>query len=370
MGVHLLADNYPGQGLFARGLPSRIVCRHPFQHLAAGSIFFATALPFNQHERIVNRTAISSMQEGQHFDQSFRAADKQLRVNRQGGKYIVIRLADRSGTLAGMLWNADEDLFSSFDRGDFIRCKGRTQVHNGALQAIVSEISKLDAADVDPEDFERFDAQKSDQLVTRLKELIGGICNVHLRQLGEAYLADEALMSKLRLAPAAVSNHHAYPGGLLAHTIDLMELSCLIAPRYPQLDGELLMVGAFLHDLGKMEELAFDGELTYTDRGQMIGHIVIGIQMLGEKIARLDGEPFPEELRLHLEHLVVSHHGQLEFGSPRLPLTLEALALHHIDNLDAKMAAFTNIIETDVAADGNWTNYTPSIGRKLWKKRD
>ena len=321
----------------------------------------------------MNRTPILDFVEGQQFEQPFRAADKQLRVNRQGGKYILMRLADRSGTIAAMLWNADEKIFESFDRGDYVLVRGRTQIHNGALQAIASDVTRLNPADVDPADFERFDADKSEKLIARLSELIKGIPNIHLRKLGEAYLADDALMAKLRCAAAAVSNHHAYPGGLLAHTVDLMEIAQLIAPRYPQLDGDLLMFGAFLHDLGKLEELTCGEQISYTDRGQMIGHIMIGVQMLGEKIAALNalgGDQFPDVLRLHLEHMIVSHHGQLEFGSPKVPLTLEAIALHHIDNLDAKMAAFTNIIDTDVAVDGNWTNYNPSIGRKLWKRRD
>jgi len=196
--------------------------------------------------------------------------------------------------------------------------------------------------------------------------------NVHLRRLGEAYLSDDDFMAKLTVGAAAVSNHHAYPGGLLQHSLDLMELARVIGPRYPQLDVDLLTFGAFLHDLGKIEELSAGGEVSYTDRGQMVGHIVIGVQMLGEKIASVEksGEAFPSDLRLQLEHLIVSHHGKIEFGSPKLPVTLEAVALHHLDNLDAKLASYTSVIEADVAADGNWTNYNPSIGRKLWKKRD
>ena len=317
----------------------------------------------------MNRTPILELTDGQQLEQPFRAADKQLRVNRQGGKYILLRLADRTGVIAGMLWNADERIFDSFDRGDFVFCRGRTQIHNGALQVIVSDIERMDPTEVDVAEFDRFDAAASKQLEERLQELIGQLRNVNLRRLGAAYLADEDLMTKLKTAAAAVSNHHAYPGGLLRHTIDLMELSVLVAPRYPQLDGELLMFGAFLHDLGKVDELASGGEISYTDRGQMVGHIVIGIQMLGEKIASLGGEPFPDELRLHLEHMIVSHHGQIEFGSPKLPVTLEAVALHHLDNLDAKLSSYTSVIDADVAADGNWTNYNPSIGRKLWKKQ-
>ncbi len=320
----------------------------------------------------MNRTNILDLSDGQQLEQSFQAADKQLRVNRQGGKYILLRLSDRTGVIAGMLWNADERIFDSFERGDYVLCRGRTQVHNGNLQVIVTHIQRLDPSDVDIAEFERFDAENSEKLRARLAEIMGEMKNVHLRRLGQAYLNDDDFMAKLTVAAAAVSNHHAYPGGLLQHSLDLMELACLIGPRYPQLDVELLMFGAFLHDLGKTEELSAGGEVSYTDRGQMVGHIVIGVQMLGEKIASLEstGEAFPKDLRLQLEHLIVSHHGQIEFGSPKLPVTLEAVALHHLDNLDAKLASYTSVIEADVAADGNWTNYNPSIGRKLWKKRD
>ncbi len=322
----------------------------------------------------MNRTPVLELADGQQLEQSFRAADKQLRVNRQGSKYILLRLADRTGVIAGMLWNADERLFDSFDRGDYVFCRGRTQVHNGALQVIVQSLERMDPSEVDAADFERFDAAESDRLLARLGELLGGLRNVYLRRLGEAFLGDSSLMARLKVAAAAVSNHHAYPGGLLRHTVDMIELTQLIAPRYPQLDGELLMMGALLHDLGKIDEMSASGEISYTDRGQLVGHIVIGVQMLSEKIASVDaefdGDPFPTELRFHLEHMIISHHGQLEYGSPKLPVTLEAVALHHIDNLDAKIASYTSVIESDVAADGNWTNYTPSIGRKLWKKRE
>ena len=190
--------------------------------------------------------------------------------------------------------------------------------------------------------------------------------------MGNAFLCDESFVAKLRLATAAVSNHHAYPGELLRHTVDLMEVCQFLGPRYPGVDTELLMFGAFLHDLGKIAEISASGELSYTDRGQLVGHIVIGVQMLGDAIVAFEedaDEDFPNDLRLQLEHLIVSHHGQLEFGSPRLPATLEAIALHHIDNLDAKITSFTSLIESDLTNNENWTNYHPSIGRKLWKKQ-
>lgn len=318
-----------------------------------------------------SRTLVNELSDGQSVDQSFRLADKQIRVNRQGGKYLLLKLGDRSGTIVAMLWNADDSDFDKLQRGGYVHCVGRTQVHQGALQVILSAIEELDQGQVDPEDYDQFDAGAADEALATLRELLGSLRNVHLRRLADAFFADDSFTTKLRTATAAVSNHHAYPGGLIRHTVDLIELCRFVGPRYERLDTELLMFGAFLHDLGKMEEISGSGELSYTDRGQLVGHIVIGIQMLGDAIGRCEqesDEPFPAELRLQLEHLIVSHHGQLEFGSPRLPATLEAIALHHIDNLDAKITSFTSLIEADLTNNENWTNYFPSIGRKLWKK--
>lgn len=317
------------------------------------------------------RTLINELSDGQTIDQPFRLADKQIRLNRQGGKYLLLKLADRSGSIVAMMWNAEDSDYERIRRGGYVHGVGRTQIHQGVLQVILTAIDDVDDAVVDPGDFDQFDASAADQALASLRGLLENLRNVHLRKLAEAFFADEAFLAKLRLATAAVSNHHAYPGGLIRHTVDLMELCQFIGPRYPRIDTELLMFGAFLHDLGKIEEIASSGELTYTDRGQLVGHIVIGIQMLGEAIDAYEddtGEAFPEDLRLQLEHLIVSHHGQLEFGSPRLPATLEAIALHHIDNLDAKVTSFTSLIEADLTNNENWTNYHPSIGRKLWKK--
>ncbi len=317
----------------------------------------------------MSRTPINELVEHQTVSQSFQAADKQIRVNRQGGKYLLLKLADRTSTISAMVWNADERIFDSFNRGDFIHCDGRTQVHNGNLQLILTEVQRMDPAEVDLADFDRFDAGKSDRLCEQLTELLGGLKDVHLRRLAMAFINDAEFMDRFRIAAAAVSNHHAYPGGLLQHTVDMIELAQMIGPRYPQVDTELLMTGAFLHDIGKVEELSSGGVICYTDRGQLVGHLIIGVQMLGEKITDLEntGELFPMEVRRHLEHMILSHHGQLEYGSPKIPLTLEAILLHQIDSLDAKMAAAVTVIESDVAADGHWTNYNPAMGRKLWK---
>ena len=320
----------------------------------------------------MTRIAINELSDNVSVEQAFQATDKQLRVNRQGGKYILLKLSDRSGTISGMVWNADERMFESFHRGDYIFCRGRTQLHNGNLQIIVTELNRLSADDVDLSDFDRFDSKLAEKLIDRLSTLLTGLHNVHLRRLAKAFLDDADFVSKLQIAPAAINNHHAYPGGLLQHTVDLIEIAQTIGPRYKGLDVELLMFGAFLHDLGKIDEITSGGESTYTDRGQLIGHLVIGVQMLDEKIRVLKIEcdhEVPIELQTQLQHLILSHHGLLEFGSPRIPHTLEAIALHHIDNLDAKMAAALAIIDADVSGSEYWTNYHPGIGRKLWKPK-
>ncbi|MEL6105242.1 MAG: HD domain-containing protein, partial [Planctomycetota bacterium] len=285
-------------------------------------------------------------------------------------KYLFLKLADRSGTIVGMMWNVEDSDCDRFTRGEYVLGSGRTQVHQGALQVILTKLDPLPESEIDPADFDAFNAAAAEACLERARELLGGFRNVHLRALATEFLSDQSFLSQLRTATAAVNNHHAYPGGLIQHTVDMMELCALIGPRYQRVDTELLIFGAFLHDLGKVHEISSSGELSYTDRGQLVGHIVIGIQMLGEMIDRVkqSGNEFPDELRLHLEHLIVSHHGQLEFGSPRLPATLEAVALHHIDNLDAKLVSYTNLINADLDNGEHWTNYFPSIGRKLWKK--
>ena len=316
------------------------------------------------------RLAIVDLSDGVQVEQSFRVADKQLRVNRQGGKYILLRLEDRSGVIAAIMWNADERLFERFDRRDFVLCCGRTQIHNGAIQLILTSIERMNPSEVDLADFERFDHQRSEDHLKRLQQVLDSLEDPALKAIGEAFFDDDDFLEAFRRAPAAISHHHAYPGGLLQHTLDLMELAAEVSVRYPKVNRDLLVIGAFLHDLGKIKEMSDSGEATYSDRGQLVGHIVIGVQMLGQKIDQVQKqspELVTDEMRYHLEHLIVSHHGLMEYGSPRIPVTLEALALHHLDNLDAKIASYLNVLETDVSVGGNWTNYNPSIGRKLWR---
>jgi 3'-5' exoribonuclease len=191
-----------------------------------------------------------------------------------------------------------------------------------------------------------------------------------LRNLAECFLIDEGFLAKLNLAPAGTKNHHAYHGGLLEHIVTLMELVLRIAPGYPQLNRDLLLLGAFLHDLGKIDELSYQRGLGYTDEGQLIGHMTIAVELLDAKIAeaeRLAGEPFPRETVLRLKHMILSHHGEYGFGSPKLPMTIEAIALFCLDNLDAKINSFWQLMQDDPNTDSPWTVYQPNLERKLFK---
>ena len=194
--------------------------------------------------------------------------------------------------------------------------------------------------------------------------------NPHLRALVECFLIDDDFVRKFTTAPAGIKNHHAYQGGLVEHVVNLLNVAGRITEFYPELDRDLLLTGIFLHDVGKVDELSYDRAFAYTDEGQLVGHLVMGVEMLAQKVARcteLTGEPFPPELLLRLKHMIVSHHGSYEFGSPKLPMTLEAVALHYLDNLDAKLHTFGREIRDDPSRDSSWTPFQQSLGRRLFK---
>jgi 3'-5' exoribonuclease len=303
-------------------------------------------------------------------DQIFLASDKQLRPNRSGNLYLQLELSDRSGSINARMWNASENDYRGFENGDYVRVEGTTQLFQGTIQLIATSIRRAPLGDVDQEDFLILGSKEIDQLTGRLATFLRGMKDPHLLNLAECFLVDDEFMRKFSQAPAGVKNHHAYKGGLLEHVISLMELVTHVAPLYPSLDGDLLLMGAFLHDAGKVDELAYERDFSYTDEGQLIGHLVMAVGILEKKLReteRLAGEPVPDEIVLRLKHMIVSHHGQYEYGSPKLPMTLEAVALHHLDNLDAKLHSFEQLMRDDPNVDSSWTNFHHSLGRKLFK---
>lgn len=318
----------------------------------------------------MRRRFVNQLKQQESVDEVFRAAEKQLRPNRNGNLYLQVELSDRTGSIAARMWNATESHYRSFDNGDYVRVEGTTQLFQGAMQLIATRIARVESAKVDEDDFAPLAAVEVDKLAARLTELLRGMNNPQLQNLAECFLLDEQFMAKFSRAPAGVKHHHAYQGGLIEHVVNLMEVALRVAPCYPQIDRDLLVMGAFLHDVAKVDELIYDRELAYSDEGQLLGHLVMAIGMLDEKVReaeRLSDESISEETVLRLKHMIVSHHGQYEFGSPKLPMTLEAVALWLLDNLDAKLATFHQQLREDPNVDSAWTNYFPSLNRKLFK---
>ncbi|MGO8752523.1 MAG: 3'-5' exoribonuclease YhaM family protein [Thermoguttaceae bacterium] len=318
----------------------------------------------------MRRRYVNEFGEQETLNQVFRAAEKQLRPNRNGNLYLQLELSDRSGRVNARMWNASESIYRSFENGDYVYVEGTTQIFQGAMQLIVTRLTKMERSEVNEDDFTPLAAIAVDKLVVRLGEILRGMTNPHLRNLAECFLLDEAFMGKFTRAPAGVKNHHAYLGGLLEHVVNLMEVAVRIAPCYPQIDRDLLVMGAFVHDQGKVDELTYDRDLAYSDEGQLIGHLVMAVSRLEEKVReaeKLSGESLPVELVLRLKHIIVSHHGEYQYGSPKLPMTLEAVALAYLDNLDAKVASFHQQMRDDPNVGSPWTNFNPSLGRKLFK---
>lgn len=318
----------------------------------------------------MSRRFINQLGEREQVDEIFLAAEKQLRTNRQGNLYIQMRLSDRTGSVTAMMWNASEQLYGRFENGNYVRVQGMSQFYNGTLQMIVNRIDRAEPREIDETDFITLASEEVDHMAVRVAEMLRAIKSGPLRDLAECFLMDEEFMRSFTSAPAGVKNHHAYQGGLLEHVLSLMELVKVVAPRYPEIDPDLLLMGAFLHDSGKIHELTYERDLGYSDEGQLIGHLVIGVGMLDEKISeveKLSDEQFPVDLGLRLRHMIVSHHGEYEYGSPKLPMTLEAIALHYLDNLDAKMHSVSQLMSEDANAESAWTPYQPNLGRKLYK---
>lgn len=311
---------------------------------------------------------VNEIQPQMQVDAAFRIADRQLRANRQGNLYLLMQLQDRTGVISAMRWNADEKLAERFVKGSYVQVQGASQLHNGILQLIVNQIALVDEKTLDPVDFDSGNRVDVEQLWSKLGELIGTITNETIRQIVDSFYRDPSIEKRFCLAPAGIKTHHAYPGGLLEHVVSLMQLADRVSAHYAVLDRDLMMAGAMLHDIGKLEELLYEGELSYSDAGQMLGHLVQGVQMLDAKVRGVTESGFVVDraLILRLQHIIVSHHGYLDHGSPKVPMTLEALAFHYLDEMDAKLNAALALIESDRTRDP-WTTYNPTLGRKIFK---
>src|SRR5436309_7735163 len=294
---------------------------------------------------------------------SFVVIAKQVKPKKSGEPYLALTLGDRSGHLEAKMWDNVADTIDAFDQEDFIKVKGLINKYKNRFQLTIHKLRRLLDSEVEFADYLPKTTKDIGELWQTLAAFVAEFQNPHLKGLVEAFMADPEIAEAYRTAPAAKSLHHAYIGGLLDHVVSLFRSCDLVCRNYPQIDRDLLLTGAFLHDIGKIHELAYTRSFSYTSRGQLLGHMVIELEMLQAKIADIPG--FPDELKTLLEHLIISHHGQYEFGSPKLPMFPEALMLHYLDDLDSKMESMRAHFEREAESDSTWTSYNPSLGRVL-----
>ena len=304
-----------------------------------------------------------SQQENKVITSTFAVASKQVKAKKNGEPYLALVLADRSGQIEAKMWDNVEEFIGIFEQDDFLKIKGLINKYKNRFQLTIHKIRRMEEAEIDFTDYLPKTTKDIGELWRTLTEFVATFQNPHLKSLVELFMADAEIAERYRNAPAAKTLHHAYIGGLLDHVVSLFRSCDLMCRNYPQVNRDLLLTGAFLHDIGKIQELTYNRAFSYTTRGQLLGHMIIELEMLQAKLAALPD--FPPELKTLLEHLIISHHGQYDFGSPKLPMFPEALLLHYLDDLDSKMEAMRAHFEREAASDGPWTSYNASLGRPL-----
>jgi 3'-5' exoribonuclease len=294
---------------------------------------------------------------------SFVVTTKQVKPKKSGEPYLSLTLADRCGQIEAKMWDNVEDALDAFEQEDFLKVKGLLNKYKNRFQITIHKVRRLSDSEVDFADYLPKTGKDVDELWRTLGDFVSSFQDAHLRGLVQAFMADSEIATAYRNAPAAKTLHHAYIGGLLDHVVSLLRSCDLLCRNYPQVNRDLLLTGVFLHDIGKIYELTYMRSFSYTTRGQLLGHMIIELEMLQAKLAQVPD--FPAEMKTLLEHLIISHHGQYEFGSPKLPMFPEALMLHYLDDLDSKMESMRAHFEREAGSESSWTSYNPSLGRTL-----
>ncbi|HVB35019.1 MAG TPA: HD domain-containing protein [Patescibacteria group bacterium] len=293
----------------------------------------------------------------------FLVSAKEILQTRDGKQYLRLELADRTGSVEARMWDGFEPAASSIDRDDFVKVQGRAELYRNRMQLKIERLRKAQPSEIDPRDYFPHTPEDIEDLYRRLGELAASIANPWLRQLTQGIVGDPSVAPKLKQAPAAKMMHHAYRGGLLEHVISLCGLCRQVAAHYPkEIDADLLLAGAILHDIGKIDELEYERDTGYSTEGRLLGHILIGIGLIRRRIDSIEG--FPAPLACLVEHLIASHHGREEFGSPRPPLCREALVLHYLDDLDSKMGAVRASLDAP-GGEPEWSERNAALGRQM-----
>ncbi len=294
----------------------------------------------------------------------FLVHEKEIRNTREGKSYLRLELGDRSGTIEARMWDQFDAAAKDISRDDFVKVNARVEIYRNKPQLSLQQLRRAKPEEVDLADFLPHTKEDVGKLWAQLTEYANSIANPWLKKLVNSFLSDPAIAARYKRAPAAKVMHHAYLGGLLEHVVGLCALAKLVAEHYPELNADLLMTVAILHDVGKLDELCYDRAIGYTTEGQLLGHIVMEVESVSKAMDAIEG--FPANLKAVVQHLLISHHGQYEFGSPKLPMIREALVFHYLDDMDSKMAAVRAALVAD-SGEEEWSTYSAALGRKFLK---
>jgi 3'-5' exoribonuclease len=309
---------------------------------------------------------LSELEPNQTVQGTFLVSYKDVRQKKSGDPYLSLTLTDKTGELDAKMWDNAAEALNTFERDDFVRIKGLLQIFQNRPQLTLHKIQPVPESEVDLADYLPASQRDRDEMFRELQGWIAGMSDPHLKPLLEAVFADQEIAQAFRTAPAAKTVHHNWIGGLIEHVLSLCNLAKTSAAHYPHIDFDLLLTGVLLHDIGKIRELHYARSFGYTTEGQLLGHIQIGAQMVLDKMRVMPD--FPPRLRELVVHMILSHHGELAFGSPKIPLFPEALLLHLLDNMDSKMECMRALIDRDPQIQGVWTGYNSALERAALKK--
>jgi 3'-5' exoribonuclease len=294
----------------------------------------------------------------------FLVHEKEIRNTREGKQYLRLELGDRSGTIEARMWDQFDVIAKEFARDDFVKVQARVEIYKNRPQLALQQVRRAKPEEVDLADFLPHTKEDIGKLWAQLLEYANSIGDPWLKQLVTGIISDPTVAACYKRAPAAKVMHHAYIGGLLEHVVGLCGLAKQVAQHYPELNLDLLLTVAMLHDVGKLEELCYDRAIGYTTEGQLLGHIVMELETVTNAMNAIVG--FPANLKTVVQHLLISHHGQYEFGSPKLPMIREAMVFHYLDDMDSKMAAVRASLAT-ASGEEEWSTYSAALGRKFLK---
>jgi len=298
---------------------------------------------------------VKDIKDRDHVSEVFLVKEKIIAMAKNGKPYLTIRLMDKSGEVDAKVWDNADQVAEQFERNDFLAITAKASVYLGKMQLIISGLKRMAEEEVRLADFLPETESDIQEMEEKLHALVATMENEWLRRLLQSFFSEQRFMAQYRMAPAAKGMHHVYLGGLLEHSLAVAALVDAMMPLYHGLDRDLLIAGALLHDVGKVREMTYSRSFDYSDEGKLLGHITIGVEMVHERIMSVPG--FPPELGMLLKHMLLSHHGQYEYGSPKRPKTVEATVLSYLDDLDSKINGIRTHIRREGEPSGNWTSY-------------